>query len=204
MIGLGCGIGRRVRVGRERWQSARDALVWRDVMSKLWAGDLWIGGVLLTGGVLIAAISLGVDDGGSARTAVIGGTILSAGLGMLVRARRQARTVRCVQCTNLVHRAAWTRCAVCDAPLHPDCSEMHGAVYHSDIPRTARHKPPYAPLARGPRKQVVGRGCVECGVKIVTVTDGAVCRTCGAVAHVGCLTPHACSAHRVEASVPYR
>jgi hypothetical protein len=72
--------------------------------------------------------------------------------------------------------------------------------------RLATRAPPDDPRwTAGPRKQIAGRKCIECGVKIVTAHEGDPCDTCGEVAHVEtCLTRHAHSAHHAESRAPYR
>ena len=72
--------------------------------------------------------------------------------------------------------------------------------------RRAALPPPDDPRwADAPRKQIAGRKCIECGVKIVTANEGAPCDICDEIAHVeSCLEQHARSAHRAEPHVPYR
>ena len=72
--------------------------------------------------------------------------------------------------------------------------------------RLAARPPPDDPRwADGPRRQIAGHKCIECGVKVVTANEGEACETCGEVGHVEtCLARHARSAHRVETHEPYR
>jgi hypothetical protein len=84
-----------------------------------------------------------------------------------------------------------------------------GVVARMEIERKKRlvaRAPPDDPRwTAAPRRQIAGRKCIECGVKVVTANEGDACEICGEVAHVEtCLTQHARSTHRAEASVPYR
>lgn len=59
--------------------------------------------------------------------------------------------------------------------------------------------------ADAPRKQIAGRKCIECGVKIVTANEGQTCEICDEVAHVeSCLEQHSRAAHRAKSELPYR
>jgi len=84
-----------------------------------------------------------------------------------------------------------------------------GAVVRMQLERKKRlatRAPPDDPRwTAPPRKQIVGRKCVECGVKVVTSNEGDACEICGEIAHVEtCLAQHARSAHRAPALAPYR
>jgi hypothetical protein len=72
--------------------------------------------------------------------------------------------------------------------------------------RLATRAPPDDPRWNaGPRRQIAGRSCIECGVKIVTANEGDPCDVCEEVAHRDtCLAQHARTAHRLEPHVPYR
>lgn len=72
--------------------------------------------------------------------------------------------------------------------------------------RVARLPPRTDPRwADEPRRQLAGRSCAECGVKIVTAGEGAPCESCDEVAHAEtCLAQHMRSAHGAAPQLPYR
>ncbi len=56
-----------------------------------------------------------------------------------------------------------------------------------------------------PRRQVAGRSCAECGLKLITAGEGEPCASCDEIVHVEqCLARHVATAHGVKTDMPYR